>query len=63
MLAAQGTKVKQGMPLVKFDRKLIEENGFLADCILVMVNRDQFPDVRFISGMDAERNETVIAVI
>lgn len=63
VLAAQGTKVKQGMPLVKFDRKLIEENGFLADCILVMVNRDQFPDVRFISGMDAERNETVIAVI
>lgn len=60
ILTRQGTKVKQGTPLLRFDRKMIEEKGFSTDCILVEVSQNQGSRLRFISGMDAVQNDTVI---
>lgn len=62
ILARQGSKVKQGTPLLKFDRKMIEENGFSTDCILVAVPQDQVPKLQFISGIDAVQDDTVIGL-
>ncbi len=62
VLVRQGSKVRKGTPLLKFDRKMIEENGFSTDCILVEVTQNQAPRLRFISGMDAVQNDTVIGI-
>lgn len=60
VLKKQGEKVKQGTPLIKFDKKFIEEKGFSTDCILVITNSDDFPDMELYTGMDAVQDETVI---
>ena len=59
-LVHQGQRVRAGELLVKFDRDLIEEKGYATDCIMLIANRDAFPDLRFMSGMEAVQNETVI---
>ena len=60
LLVKEGKKVKRGDPLLKFDKAFIEGKGLAADCILVLTNTDDFPDIKFISGMDAKQSETVI---
>ena len=60
VLKKQGEKVKQGTPLIKFDRDFIEKKGLSTDCILVITNSDDFPDIEFCTGMDAVQDETVI---
>lgn len=60
VLKKQGEKVKQGTPLMKFDKDFIEEKGLSADCILIITNSDDFPDIEFYTGMDAIQDETVI---
>ena len=59
-LVHQGQRVRAGELLVKFDRDLIEEKGYATDCIMLIANRDEFPGLRFMSGMDAVQNETAI---
>lgn len=58
--AKQGKKVKQGDVLLEFDKALVEQKGFATDCILIVTNAEDFPDMKLISGMDAVRNETVV---
>ena len=60
ILVSEGKNVKQGAPLLKFDKAFMEGKGLAADCILVLTNTDDFPDVKFISGIDAKQSETVI---
>ena len=60
VLVRQGQQVKAGDLLAEFDRALIEEKGYATDCIMLIANRDAFPDLRFMSGMEAVQNETVI---
>lgn len=60
VLVKQGSQVKQGMPLLEFDKAFIEKKGLATDCIMVLANMDQFPGVQFISGISAKQNETVI---
>ena len=60
VLVRQGQQVKAGELLAEFDRALIEEKGYATDCIMLIANRDAFPDLRFMSGMEAVQNETVI---
>lgn len=59
-LVEQGSKVKPGTPLIKFDAALIEESGYATDCIMLVTNSDDFPNIKFLSGFDAEQNETVV---
>ena len=39
---------------------IIGEKGLSADCILIITNSDDFPDIEFYTGMDAVQDETVI---
>lgn len=52
--------VKQGEKLLEFDKELIESKGFETTCILVVTNSDDYPDVEYLSGMEATQNETEI---
>lgn len=56
----QGQKVKQGDILMKFDKDLIEKKGLSADCIILVTNSDDFPDMMLMSGGQAKQNETEI---
>ena len=60
MLVKQGKKVKQGDPLLRFDKAWIEAQGHATDCILVVTNTEEFPDLQMISGMEAVQKGTVI---
>ena len=60
LLVKEGKKVKRGDPLLKFDKALVEKNGFATDCILIVTNPDDFSDLKFQHGMNAKQNETVI---
>ena len=45
---------------MEFDKELIESKGFETTCILVVTNSDDYPDVEYLSGMEAMQNETEI---
>lgn len=62
MYVKEKEKVRQGDRLMAFNRRLIEEKGLSAVCILLITNPDDFPDARFLSGMEAVQNETDICV-
>lgn len=53
-------KVKKGDKLIGFDRKLIQERGYEATTIILLTNADEFSDVEYISGIQAEHEKTVI---
>ena len=56
----EGKKVKQGDPLLRFDKALIEAKGFSADCILIVTNSDDFPNLKVSCGAAAAQHETVV---
>ncbi len=56
----QGKKIKQGAVILEFDKELIEQKGFATDCIMVLTNVDDFPDVKFVYNQNAVKNQTVI---
>lgn len=60
VLVKNGDEVKQGTPLLEFDKALIEEKGFATDCILIVTNSDQFPNLTFTRESSAVQNETEI---
>lgn len=55
-----GDKVKAGEKLLSFDDQLLREKGFKNTSILVLTNSGEFPDARFITGIDAIHNETTV---
>ena len=55
-----GEEISQGTPILEFDKAQIEEKGFAADCILIVTNSDQFPDLTFTTERSAVQNETEI---
>lgn len=60
LLVKEGSRVRQGDPLLKFDKALVEKNGFSTDCILIVTNPEDFPDLKFLCGADVRQNETLI---
>ena len=59
-MVRQGKKVKQGDVLLEFDKTLVEQKGFATDCILIVTNPDDFPDMKLVDGMNAVQNESVV---
>ena len=55
-----GDKVKLGDKLLEFDEDLIKSRGFMTECILIVANSDDYPDMKLISGMNAVQKETTI---
>ncbi len=60
VLVRAGKKVKQGEPLLRFDKALMERRGFVMDCVMTVTNSEDFPKMEMISGMNAIQNETVV---
>ncbi len=56
-----GQKVKAGEELVKFDKNLIEQEGYSSLVILAVTNSTEYPFMKLSAGMTAKVNETVIA--
>lgn len=60
MFVKSGDKVKAGQKLIKFDPKLIQEKGLNPVCVFVVTNSDEYPDIQYMSGIDAVQGETVV---
>lgn len=60
-LVKQGQKVKQGQPLVRFDRSKIKKAGHPDVTICVITGGSEGKRVQFHTGMDAVETTTVIA--
>ena len=57
----QGQKVKAGERLVEFDKKLVEEKGYCADIMLIVLDSPQLPEIAYKTEQDAVAGETVVA--
>lgn len=55
-----GSKVKAGSELIQFDKALIEKHGYATDCVFLVTNPEDFPNLTFMSGMEARQDETVV---
>lgn len=60
LYVSAGQKVNAGDKLLSFDLGKICSKGYGTACILVLTNDSDFPDVEYMTGMDAEQGETVI---
>lgn len=56
----EGDRVKSGDRLLKFNRRFIQEKGFDTTCICVLTNGDKFPNVKFVTGIEAVQGETTV---
>lgn len=60
LFVVQDQIVKAGDKLLKFSSELIEKKGYDPICILVLINGDKFPNVKFTTGIEARQNETIL---
>lgn len=56
----KGQYVKEGDKLLSFDSEKISSRGLKTTCIFVLTNEGDFPNVRYITGMNAQQGETII---
>lgn len=56
-----GQNVKAGDLLVEFDKKLVEERGYCADIMVIVLDAPQLPVIRYAVDMDALAGETAVA--
>lgn len=56
-----GRKVKAGELLVEFDKKLVEEKGYCADIMVIVLDSPQLPEINYRTDMKAVAGETVVA--
>ncbi len=59
----EGDRVKTGDKLIGFDGALIASKGYQTTCVLAVTNSDEYPEVKFYTGMEAVAGETVIAEV
>ncbi len=62
LFVKEGDKVKAGEKLLQFEPELIISKGYKTTTVIVVTNTDEFPDAKYISGMEARQNETEIMV-
>ncbi|MDE7243530.1 MAG: glucose PTS transporter subunit IIA [Oscillospiraceae bacterium] len=60
VLVKAGDTVKVGTPLLEFDAAFIKEHGYATDCVMIVTNSEDFPNVKFITGINAQQKETVV---
>lgn len=59
-LVEQGQRVKAGTPLIRFDRKKIQEAGHPDVTVCIVTEKGEAEHIRFRTGMDAKEKETTI---
>lgn len=58
----EGDKVKTGDRLLTFDPELIRKKGLDTVCVCVLTNSADFPDAKFITGIEAVQGKSVIMI-
>lgn len=59
-LVEQGQRVKAGTPLIRFDRKKIQEAGHPDVTVCIVTEKGEAEHIRFRTGMDVKEKETTI---
>ena len=57
----EGQKVSAGTPLIKFDKKKINEAGYVDTIICVITESGNMKNVNFMTGIHATAKETTVA--
>lgn len=60
-LVEEGERVKAGTPLIRFDRKKIQEAGHPDVTVCIVTEEGESKNIQFFTGMDAKEKDTVIA--
>ena len=60
-LVKEGQKVSAGTPLIKFDKKKINEAGYVDTIICVITESGNMKNVNFMTGIHATAKETTVA--
>lgn len=61
LLKKEGTRMKTGDPLLRFDRKYVESQGLCTDIMLILVGCEEESGVEFITGSRAAAGKTTVA--
>lgn len=61
LLKQEGTPMKTGEPLLRFDRRFVESQGLCSDIMLILVGCDEQAGVEYLTGMQAKAGETAVA--
>lgn len=59
-LVEEGQRVKAGTPLIRFDRKKIQEAGHPDVTVCIVTEEGEAQNIQFCTGMDAAEHDTVI---
>lgn len=62
-LVEEGQRVKEGTPLIRFDRRKIIEAGYPDVTVCIITEGSEGKDIQFHTGMEAEEKVTIIAEI
>lgn len=62
-LVEEGQKVKEGTPLIRFDRQKIKEAGYRDVTVCVFTEGSEGNKIQFHTGMEADENVTIIAEV
>lgn len=63
VLVKQGDKVEKGTPLIRFDKKNIEEEGYDLTTPVIITNTNDFLDIIETSESNVDINTTILTVI
>ena len=59
-LAEQGTKVKAGTPIIKFNKDIISEKGLSLTTPVLITNPDNAKSIKAIENIDTKAGETTV---
>lgn len=59
-LAEQGTKVKAGTPIIKFNKDIIKEKGLALITPVLITNPDNAKSIKAIENIETKAGETVV---
>lgn len=62
VLVKQGDRVKQGQPLVRFDRDAIEKEGFSLETPIIVTNADSYTSVDYTTKQKVILADTIMTV-
>lgn len=60
LLKEEGTRVKKGEPIIKFDRKAIESKGYSLIVPVIIANLDRVHDIEFACGASVKAGKDTI---
>ncbi|MDO5390758.1 MAG: PTS system trehalose-specific EIIBC component [Eubacteriales bacterium] len=60
-LVTEGQKVKEGTPLIQFDRDKIKKAGYPDTTVCVITEQAEVEKISFMAGINAQANVTVVA--